>query len=87
MADLDDPALKERIAGLKSVGDQARADADRAASARESAGQQTSTPAMVQTFAATARERLRITGGGCGRVRRRIRPIRSSQICSKDGVP
>lgn len=30
LADLDDPALKERIAGLKVIRDQARADADRA---------------------------------------------------------
>src|SRR3546814_414739 len=29
VADLDDPALKERIAGLKVLRDQARADADR----------------------------------------------------------
>jgi site-specific DNA recombinase len=30
----------------------------------ESAGQQTITPAMVQKFASTARERVRIDGGG-----------------------
>jgi hypothetical protein len=62
VADLDDPALKERIAGLKSIRDQAQADADVQAMA-ESAGQQTITPAMVQKFASTARER-RIDGGG-----------------------
>jgi hypothetical protein len=72
VAGLDDPPLKERIAGLKSVGDQARADAERAAAAGESAGQQSITPAMVQTFAATARKRLRMTGSR-GRVRREIR--------------
>ncbi|WP_165823619.1 hypothetical protein [Metarhizobium album] len=32
VADLDDPALKERIVGLKVIRDQARADADRGAS-------------------------------------------------------
>ncbi len=31
VADLDDPALKERVAGLKSTRDQARADAERTA--------------------------------------------------------
>ncbi len=64
VADLDDPELKERIAGLKSVRDQARADAERTADALEGAGQQTVTQAMVRTFAATARERMRIVGGG-----------------------
>ena len=64
VADLDDPALKDRIAGLKSTRDQAQADAERTAAALESAGQQTITPAMVRKFAATARERIRIAGGG-----------------------
>jgi len=36
---LDDPALKERITGPKSVRDQAQADAERTAAALESAGQ------------------------------------------------
>ena len=30
VADLDDPAMKERIAGLKAIRDQAQADAERA---------------------------------------------------------
>jgi site-specific DNA recombinase len=64
VADLDDPALKERIAGLKAVRDQARADADRAQAMAESTSQQAITPAMVQKFATTARERIRINGGG-----------------------
>jgi site-specific DNA recombinase len=66
VADLDDPALKERIAGLKAIRDQAQAqaDADRAAAMLESSGQRAITPAMVQTFARTARERIRIGGGG-----------------------
>ncbi len=38
VADLDDPALKERIAGLKAIRDQAQADADRAQALAESAG-------------------------------------------------
>ena len=64
VADLDDPALKERITGLKAIRDQAQADADRAQAMAESAGQQAITPAMVQKFARTARERIRIEGGG-----------------------
>jgi hypothetical protein len=64
VADLDDLALKDRIAGLKSIRDQAQADADRAQAMAETAGQQTITPATVQKFASTARERIRIDGGG-----------------------
>ncbi len=64
VADLDDPALKERIVGLKAIRDQAQADADRAQAMAESAGQQAITPAMVQKFATTARARIRIDGGG-----------------------
>ncbi len=64
VADLDDPALKERIIGLKAIRDQAQADANRAQAMAESAGQQAITAAMVQTFAITARERIRIDGGG-----------------------
>ena len=64
VADLDDPALKDRMAGLKSVRDQAQAEAERTAAALESNGQQTITPAMVRKFAATARERIRIADGG-----------------------
>jgi site-specific DNA recombinase len=62
--DLGDPALKERIAGLKAIRDQTQADAERAQAMAESAGQQAITPAMVQKFARTARERMRIDGGG-----------------------
>ncbi len=64
IADLDDPALRERIAGLKAIRDQAQADADRAQAVAETAGRQAITPAMVQKFARTARERIRIDGGG-----------------------
>ena len=60
----DDPALKDRLAGLRSTRDQAQADAERASAALEGNGQQPVTPAMVGKFAATARERIRIAGGG-----------------------
>ena len=64
VADLDDPALKERIAGLKATRDQAHVDAERAQAMLESSGQQAVTPAMVRKFAKAARERIRIEGGG-----------------------
>ena len=64
VADLDDPALKERVASLKAIRDQAQADAVRAAAMLESSTQQAITPRMVRRFARTARERIRIDGGG-----------------------
>ena len=66
VADLDDSALKERIAGLKAVRDQVQADTERASVMLENSGQQAINPAMVQKFARTARERerIRIEGGG-----------------------
>ncbi len=64
VADLGDPALKDRIAGLKATRDQAQADSERAQAMLESSGQQAITPQMVRKFARTARERMRIDGGG-----------------------
>ncbi len=64
VADPDDPALKERVACLKAIRDQAQADATRSATILESSAQQAITPQMVQRFARTARERIRIDGGG-----------------------
>ncbi|WP_262312541.1 hypothetical protein [Acidiphilium sp. AL] len=64
VADLDDPALKERVVSLKTIRDQARADAARAAAMLETSSQQSISPQMVQRFARTARERIRIDGGG-----------------------
>jgi site-specific DNA recombinase len=64
VADLDDPALKERVASLKAIRDQAQADAARAAAMLERSSQQAITPQMVQTFARAARDRIRIDGGG-----------------------
>ena len=64
VANLDDPALKERVASLKAIRDQAQADADRAAAMLQSSAQQSITPQMVQRFARTARKRMRIGGGG-----------------------
>jgi mannose/cellobiose epimerase-like protein (N-acyl-D-glucosamine 2-epimerase family) len=64
MADLDDPALKERVTRLKAIRDQARTDAARAAALLETSTQQSITPQMVQRFARTARERIRVDGDG-----------------------
>ncbi len=64
VANLDDPALKERIISLRAVRDQAQADAERAAAMLDSSSQQTISPQMVQKFARTARKRIRIDGGG-----------------------
>ena len=64
VADLDDPALKERIVGLKALRDQAKADAERTQAALESSGQQAVTPQMISLFAQKARERMRLDGGG-----------------------
>ena len=64
VADLDAPGLKERIAGLKAIREQARADADRAQAALDNAGNQAVSPAMVETLARAARQRIRLKGGG-----------------------
>jgi site-specific DNA recombinase len=54
VTDLSDVMLKDRIAELKAIRDQARADAERAEGAIHS----------MKTFARTARKRMRIEGGG-----------------------
>lgn len=64
VADLDDPALKDRIDGLKAVRDQAKADAERAQAMLQNSGQKAVTPQMLKKFATTARKRIRLDGGG-----------------------
>jgi hypothetical protein len=64
VADLGDPGLKERIAGLKAIRDQAQADTMRAQATLDSAAQQPVTATVLRKFAATARKRMRIEGGG-----------------------
>ena len=64
VADIDDPALKDRIDGLKAIRDQAKADAERAQAMLDSSGSKAVTPQMVRTFAKTARQRIRLEGGG-----------------------
>jgi site-specific DNA recombinase len=64
VADLKDLGLKERLAGLKATRDQAQADTTRAQAALDSAAQQPITTTVLRKFAATARKRMRIEGGG-----------------------
>jgi DNA invertase Pin-like site-specific DNA recombinase len=63
IADLEDPALKDRIAGLKAVRDQSQIDADRAKVSLEGAGTAI-TPTLLKGFANAARTRIRLPGGG-----------------------
>jgi hypothetical protein len=64
VADLNDPALKERIDGLKAIRDQAKADAERSQAMLENSGSKAVTPQMVRNFAETARRDIRLKGGG-----------------------
>ncbi|QYU69814.1 protein translocase subunit SecF [Leptolyngbya sp. 15MV] len=64
VADLDDPDLKDRIASLKAIRDQSRIDAERASAMLESAGQKAISAPMLAKFAQTARQRMRLPGGG-----------------------
>lgn len=64
VADLDDPALKERIGDLKTIRDKAKADAERAGAILQHSGSRAVTPQMLRKFADTARQRIRLEGGG-----------------------
>ena len=55
--------LKDRIAELTTVRDQARVDAERVEASVERLGA-TVTPSMLTTFAAEARQRMRTDAGG-----------------------
>ncbi len=63
VADLADPLLKDRIAELKAIRDQARADAERVQEAIERLGPSI-TPRALKTFARQARKRMRTESGG-----------------------
>ena len=58
VSDLSDPMLKDRVAELKAIRDQARVDAERAEEAIDRAGPSI-TPQALKTFARTARKRMR----------------------------
>ena len=55
IAEIDDPALKDRIDGLNAI---------RAQAMPQHSGSQAVTPQMLTRFARTARERMRLPGGG-----------------------
>jgi site-specific DNA recombinase len=63
VADLSDPMLKDRVAGLKAIRDQSRDEADRGEAAQEQAGQPV-TPQALATFARHAGKRMRDAAGG-----------------------
>lgn len=63
VADIDDPALRDRIDGLKAIRDQAKADAEHALATLKHSGNQAVTPQMLSKFAHAARQRIRIEGG------------------------
>jgi site-specific DNA recombinase len=63
IADLADPMLKDRIAELKAIRDQARLDAQRAEGAIDRLGPSI-TPQALKTFARQARKRMRTESGG-----------------------
>lgn len=64
VAALDDMGLKDRIAGLKAIRDQATADADRIQATLDNAGNQSITMDMIETLSEAARGSLRMEGGG-----------------------
>jgi len=64
VADINDPALKDRIDGLKAIRDQAKMDAERAQALLENSGAKAVTPRMLHKFAESARQRIRLEGGG-----------------------
>ena len=61
---LDDIGLKDRIAGLKAIRDQAKADAERIQVTLDSSGGRAITPDMIDALSETARSSLRSEGGG-----------------------
>jgi len=63
LVDKDDSVLKERMAGLQALRDQAKADSERTQVALDSAGNQAVSPDMLKTFARRARERIRLDNG------------------------
>ncbi|MBN9149711.1 MULTISPECIES: recombinase family protein [unclassified Nitrobacter] len=64
MVDKDDTVLKDRIAGLKAIRDQAMADAERTQTTLDSAGSESISLDMIDDFSRTAREGLRLESGG-----------------------
>jgi hypothetical protein len=77
VADVDDPAFKGRIDGLKAIRDQAKADAPRAQAMIQKSGDHAIMQHILSEFARAARQRIRLEGSGyC----REILNIRSNVI-------
>ena len=64
VAELNDVGLKDRIANLKAVRDQATADAERIRMTLDGSGDRAVTPEMIDALSQAARSSLRIEGGG-----------------------
>ena len=64
VAALDDVGLKDPIANLKAIRDQATADAERIRMALDGSGDRAVTPEMIDALSQVARRSLRIEGGG-----------------------
>jgi site-specific DNA recombinase len=63
VADINDPALKDRLASLAATCEQAQADAVRVQAMLKSSGAKAITPHMVRIFANAARQRIRNDDG------------------------
>jgi hypothetical protein len=76
VADLNDPALKERVVALRALRDQAQVDSERAQAMLESSGSMAVTPAALRKFATTAGvgsgRRAAATGGSSARIAQRV---------------
>lgn len=64
MAAIDDTGLKDRIAGLKAIRDQATADAEWVQVTLDSSGNQAITADMIDALSDAARGSLKMEGGG-----------------------
>ncbi|EBV3600189.1 recombinase family protein, partial [Salmonella enterica subsp. enterica serovar Virchow] len=64
IADLNDAALKDRVAGLTAIRDQAKVDVERAQAALDNSTNRSITPEMVGALAEEARKRIRLPDGG-----------------------
>lgn len=63
VADLYAPALKDRVDGLNSIRDPAKADAERTQAVLQNSGRQAVTPQMLSNFVRAARQHIRLEGG------------------------
>lgn len=64
VTNLEDPTLEDRIEGLRALRGQAKANSERAQAMLDSLTSEAIRPQMVRSFAAAARKRMRIDGGG-----------------------